>query len=79
MSITSDCNSVFLCIVGPPNVACPPRPDPPKCDLKSNVRRLDGTCNNLQHPLWGSYLQPFERFLPPEYSDGMPKSLKEGF
>jgi len=34
-------------------------------------RSVDGTCNNLNNPQWGSAFQPFARFLPPEYEDGV--------
>lgn len=49
---------------------CPTPPPEPQCDPKSNVRSVDGLCNNLNHPTWGSTLQPFLRFLAPEYADG---------
>jgi len=34
-------------------------------------RTPDGTCNNFDHPSWGSSFMPFLRFLPPDYSDGI--------
>lgn len=34
-------------------------------------RRIDGTCNNLQHALLGSADSPFSRWLPPHYDDGL--------
>ena len=34
------------------------------------LRTIDGTCNNLQRPLWGSSFQPFKRYLRPHYEDG---------
>ncbi|XP_077991222.1 peroxidasin homolog [Glandiceps talaboti] len=33
-------------------------------------RTADGTCNNLQHPMWGSALAPFNRLLKPIYENG---------
>ncbi|XP_077547312.1 peroxidasin isoform X2 [Haemaphysalis longicornis] len=36
----------------------------------SRFRTYDGTCNNLQHPMWGASLTPFERLLPAEYENG---------
>lgn len=32
---------------------------------------IDGKCNNLQHPDWGSSYQPFYRLLPSGYQDGV--------
>ncbi|XP_078731526.1 peroxidasin homolog isoform X1 [Lampetra fluviatilis] len=34
-------------------------------------RTHDGTCNNLQHPMWGASLTPFERLLKPVYENGL--------
>ncbi|KAG8512340.1 Peroxidasin [Galemys pyrenaicus] len=33
-------------------------------------RTHDGTCNNLQHPMWGASLTAFERLLTPVYENG---------
>ncbi|XP_057373480.1 peroxidasin homolog [Daphnia carinata] len=44
-----------------------------KCSAKDKYRWMDGICNNLQHPQWGSALQPFRRMLPAEYEDGFSK------
>lgn len=33
-------------------------------------RSSDGTCNNLQHPMWGASLTPFKRILSPIYENG---------
>ena len=30
-------------------------------------RTPDGSCNNFEHPSWGSAFMPFLRFLPPDY------------
>ena len=45
------------------------------CSARQKYRSIEGTCNNLQHPKWGASLQPFRRFMPAEYEDGlsMPK------
>jgi len=34
-------------------------------------RSLDGTCNNLDHPLQGASDTPFKRLLKPQYEDGV--------
>ena len=40
----------------------------PSCPAYSLVfRTMDGTCNNLDHPEWGSAFRAFARFLPPDY------------
>ncbi|XP_069777626.1 peroxidasin homolog isoform X1 [Narcine bancroftii] len=39
-------------------------------------RTHDGTCNNLQHPMWGASLTAFERILKPVYENGF--SLPRG-
>ncbi|KAJ2940746.1 hypothetical protein O0L34_g14857 [Tuta absoluta] len=57
-------SSVFpklpYCMTNP--VSCP----------KSKYRSIDGSCNNLQHPLsWGVSHTPFRRVLPADYGDGI--------
>ena len=34
-------------------------------------RSYDGTCNNLDHPLWGASEIPFKRLQQPAYEDGL--------
>ncbi|KAM3174239.1 hypothetical protein ACTXT7_010944 [Hymenolepis weldensis] len=34
-------------------------------------RSIDGSCNNLKYPKWGSALSPFYRLLPPVYENGV--------
>ncbi|GLH03915.1 Peroxidasin, partial [Gryllus bimaculatus] len=36
----------------------------------SKYRSIDGTCNNLMHPMWGASLTGFRRVLKPEYENG---------
>ncbi|KAK6627574.1 hypothetical protein RUM44_010052 [Polyplax serrata] len=33
-------------------------------------RTIDGTCNNMKHPMWGASLTAFDRVLSPIYEDG---------
>ncbi|XP_058178642.1 peroxidasin [Anopheles ziemanni] len=45
----------------------------PNCSERcfhGKFRSLDGTCNNYQHPTWGSSLTGFQRLLPPTYENG---------
>ncbi|KFM64222.1 Chorion peroxidase, partial [Stegodyphus mimosarum] len=39
----------------------------PQCDSSSLYRTLDGSCNNLKHPRWGSLFSCHERLLPANY------------
>ncbi|XP_053946193.1 uncharacterized protein LOC128855362 [Anastrepha ludens] len=34
-------------------------------------RTHDGTCNSRRRPRWGAAQMPFNRFMPPEYGDGV--------
>ncbi|EAT42428.1 AAEL006014-PA [Aedes aegypti] len=45
-------------------------PAPPLCN-KSRYRTLDGSCNNLQNPTWGTPNRPYGRLLTPKYGDGV--------
>ena len=45
-------------------------PRAPRCNGQSKYRNIDGTCNNLQRPLWGASNSPLQRILPPKYDDG---------
>uniref|UniRef100_A0A1B6E548 Uncharacterized protein n=2 Tax=Clastoptera arizonana TaxID=38151 RepID=A0A1B6E548_9HEMI len=36
----------------------------------SKYRTIDGTCNNLQHPMWGASLTGFRRVIKPIYENG---------
>ncbi|KYN35083.1 Chorion peroxidase, partial [Trachymyrmex septentrionalis] len=50
---------------------CPQR-DPPQCPRASlKYRTSDGSCNNLQNLWWGSAMSIMQRFLSPEYHDGV--------
>jgi len=49
-------------------VHCSKEPSP-ACMTNDRFRTIDGTCNNLEYPLWGSTLQPQRRSLPPVYDN----------
>ena len=51
-----------------PSLMCPAAT--PVCQ-KSRYRTLDGTCNNMQNPLWGSANMRYSRLLTPRYGDGI--------
>lgn len=40
------------------------------CNPFQKYRSIDGTCNNLLVPGWGTPNTAFVRLLPPSYSDG---------
>ena len=42
-----------------------------RCDPYSRFPTVDGSCNNLKHPHWGSAFSCFTRLLPAAYSDGL--------
>lgn len=41
-----------------------------KCDPNAKYRSINGSCNNLKIPTWGSALTPFFRLLDASFSDG---------
>ncbi|XP_046580899.1 peroxidasin homolog [Haliotis rubra] len=49
--------------------SCAPEIRCPREVAESKFRTADGTCNNLEHPDWGSALIPMRRLLPPQYGD----------
>ncbi|GFU34405.1 peroxidasin [Nephila pilipes] len=49
-----------------------PPPTGALCDLNALFyRSLDGSCNNLHHPCWGKADEPYQRWLPPAYANGI--------
>lgn len=50
---------------------CPPRDTPMCMPASERYRTHDGTCNNKRRLRWGSAQMPFNRYLPPEYGDGV--------
>lgn len=49
---------------------CPVVPQVP-CNPRTPYRSYDGTCNNLENPLFGSAMSCVVRLLKPQYEDGM--------
>nr|UCR61005.1 peroxidase [Aphelinus asychis] len=47
------------------------------CDSNSEYRSLDGSCNNVQNPKWGSAFTAYNRILFPQYADGIQMPRKE--
>lgn len=47
------------------------------CNATSKYRTIDGSCNNLNNPLWGRSNRPHRRFLKPVYMDdiGLPRQV----
>lgn len=41
-----------------------------KCPRNIEYRSTDGSCNNLEHPNWGSSGSEYGRILKAKYSDG---------
>ncbi|XP_035729312.1 uncharacterized protein LOC118444789 isoform X2 [Vespa mandarinia] len=49
-----------------------PRRGTPRCPPASlRYRTSDGSCNNLKNLWWGSAMSTMQRFLPPNYDDGI--------
>lgn len=46
-------------------------PRVPLCNPRDRYRTMDGSCNNLQSPLWGKTNTQYARIMPPSYSDGI--------
>jgi len=47
---------------------CFPKPD---CDAKYRYRTMDGSCNNLENPVWGQANTVNIRIIQANYSDSM--------
>ncbi|KAF7989755.1 hypothetical protein HCN44_008429 [Aphidius gifuensis] len=44
----------------------------PSCSSANiKYRTFDGSCNNFQHPWWGSAMSTMQRFIAPVYDDGI--------
>lgn len=56
------------CLLLAQNVTCKASP----------YRTIDGFCNNIDNPRWGTAVKPFRRALPPVYADGKDSSKSLG-
>lgn len=52
------------------NQYCPESFREPKCEVE-RYRSMSGVCNNLDHPLWGKADIVHQKFLPPNFGDGI--------
>ncbi|XP_017488317.1 PREDICTED: chorion peroxidase-like, partial [Rhagoletis zephyria] len=43
----------------------------PRCSEREKYRTIDGSCNNLNEPIWGKSNTQYSRMMPPAYSDGI--------
>nr|XP_033333242.1 peroxidase-like isoform X3 [Megalopta genalis] len=41
------------------------------CDSEDKYRSIDGSCNNIENPSWGSAMTAYNRILFPQYFDGI--------
>ncbi|XP_063882991.1 LOW QUALITY PROTEIN: chorion peroxidase-like [Scylla paramamosain] len=41
------------------------------CDPARRYRTINGTCNNIRNPSWGSAFSPLRRIVPANYGDGV--------
>ncbi|KAF2368400.1 hypothetical protein FHG87_000863 [Trinorchestia longiramus] len=46
-------------------------PVAPQCNPNAKYRTIDGSCNNLDNPLYGKSETAFQRIVPPVYDDGV--------
>lgn len=49
-----------------------------RCWSGNRFRNIDGTCNNLHNPYWGSILTPYYRLIPPLYEDHVSQPRSKG-
>ncbi|KAG1672745.1 Peroxidasin [Nymphon striatum] len=49
---------------------CPSVQKPVPCTAEK-YREMDGRCNNLRNPSWGTSMSPFIRLITPKYGDGI--------
>ncbi|XP_053983298.1 peroxidase-like isoform X3 [Hylaeus volcanicus] len=41
------------------------------CNARAKYRTIDGSCNNIENPSWGSAMTAYNRILFPQYFDGI--------
>jgi len=58
---------------------CPPFLMTPECEV-ARYRSITGACNNLENPHWGAAMNGHERFINPDYADGIsaPRANSQG-
>ncbi|KAL0125815.1 hypothetical protein PUN28_004701 [Cardiocondyla obscurior] len=49
-----------------------------ECDEMSKYRSIDGTCNNIENPSWGSAMTAYTRVLFSQYFDGIQEPRRIG-
>ncbi|KAL6437081.1 hypothetical protein ACFW04_004997 [Cataglyphis niger] len=49
-----------------------------ECDEMSKYRSIDGTCNNIENPSWGSAMTAYTRVLFSQYFDGIQEPRRVG-
>lgn len=59
----------------PLNSACPSSRHK-SCNSLAKYRNIDGSCNNVQNPSWGSAMTAYTRILFPQYFDGKDVSYR---
>ena len=68
--VLSDCELSVLAELS----GCLEHRDIPDCSdvcYHSKYRSIDGSCNNWDHPEWGTTDSAFQRLLSPAYEDGL--------
>ncbi|XP_012141528.2 salivary peroxidase/catechol oxidase isoform X2 [Megachile rotundata] len=48
------------------------------CNPRAKYRSIDGTCNNVENPTWGSAMTAYTRILFPQYFDGIQEPRRMG-
>ncbi|KAK9306667.1 hypothetical protein QLX08_002745 [Tetragonisca angustula] len=68
-----------LSLLGTPlNSACPGSRHAAICNPMAKYRSVDGSCNNVENPSWGSAMTAYTRILFPQYFDGIQEPRRIG-